>query len=94
MLTLTVFIILCIVYVLVVISMRPTLPYRLGDVFWRTDKEDIHYHTQMYPGTIASEYLKHSHVSENWDVLLNIIDKKKEEDQSPSVRLGFTCTNR
>lgn len=90
MLTLTVFIILCIVYVLVVISMRPrpTRPYRLGDVFWRTDKdEDLHYHTQMYPGTIASEYLKHSDVSENWDVLLNIIDKKKKKTRPPQSEL-------
>jgi len=90
------FIILCIVYVGVALSMRPTRPYRLGDVFWRTDKDDdLHYHTQMYPGTIASEYLKRSpRVSENWDVLLNIIDKQRKKREPPirelvlHVRIG------
>lgn len=77
------FIILCIVYALVLVLVRKKefLPYRLGDVFWRADKEDtdLEYHMDLYPGTIACEYLKRTSASENWDVLLEILEERRAE---------------
>jgi len=80
------FILLCIgiVYALILLlapkkKEKEFLPYRLGDVFWRADKEDtdLEYHMDMYPGTIACDYLKRTSASENWEVLLEILEERR-----------------